>query len=90
MPAQESYCSWVCVCRLNHISPHHHYILQHLNRYFLIYVRVLSFFSTALVEGRGLAKGEIGMASIDLKRPELLLSQVCFRIECDAFHYLHC
>ena len=31
----------------------------------------------ALVEGRGLAKGEIGMASIDLKRPELVLSQVC-------------
>lgn len=30
----------------------------------------------ALVEGRGQAKGEIGMASIDLKRPELLLSQV--------------
>ncbi|XP_028395701.1 mutS protein homolog 4-like [Dendronephthya gigantea] len=29
----------------------------------------------ALVEGRGLAKGEIGMASLDLKRPELLLSQ---------------
>ena len=34
------------------------------------------FFSTAVVEGRGLAKGEIGMASIDLKRPELVLSQV--------------
>ena len=32
--------------------------------------------SVALVEGRGLAKGEIGMASIDLKRPELVLSQV--------------
>lgn len=29
----------------------------------------------AIVEGRGLAKGEIGMASIDLKRPELILSQ---------------
>jgi hypothetical protein len=29
----------------------------------------------ALVEGRGLAKGEIGMASFDLKRPELILSQ---------------
>ncbi len=28
------------------------------------------------VEGRGLAKGEVGMASLDLKRPELLLSQV--------------
>ena len=35
--------------------------------------------SAALVEGRGLAKGEIGMASLDLKRPELILSQVlCF------------
>ena len=33
---------------------------------------------TALVEGRGQAKGEIGMASIDLRRPELLLSQVGF------------
>lgn len=30
----------------------------------------------AIVEGRGLAKGEIGMASIDLKKPELILSQV--------------
>lgn len=30
----------------------------------------------AIVEGRGLAKGEIGMASIDLKKPELVLSQV--------------
>ncbi|XP_014778440.1 mutS protein homolog 4 [Octopus bimaculoides] len=29
----------------------------------------------ALVEGRGLAKGEIGMASIDLKCPVLVLSQ---------------
>ncbi|XP_027047285.1 mutS protein homolog 4-like [Pocillopora damicornis] len=29
----------------------------------------------AIVEGRGLAKGEIGMASIDLKKPELNLSQ---------------
>ncbi|XP_065836479.1 mutS protein homolog 4-like isoform X2 [Oscarella lobularis] len=29
----------------------------------------------ALVEGRGLARGEIGMASIDIKRPELFLSQ---------------
>ena len=32
---------------------------------------------SALVEGRGLAKGEIGMASLDLKHPELTLSQVC-------------
>ncbi|XP_069798495.1 mutS protein homolog 4 [Narcine bancroftii] len=29
----------------------------------------------AVVEGRGLARGEIGMASIDLKSPELVLSQ---------------
>ena len=42
----------------------------------------------ALVEGRGQAKGEIGMASIDLKRPELLLSQVQ---ACTAIaHYRHC
>ncbi|XP_072025616.1 mutS protein homolog 4-like [Amphiura filiformis] len=29
----------------------------------------------AIVEGRGLAQGEIGVASIDLKQPELILSQ---------------
>lgn len=29
----------------------------------------------ALVEGRGLARGEIGMASFNLKCPELVLSQ---------------
>lgn len=29
----------------------------------------------AVVEGRGLARGEIGMASIDLKSPQILLSQ---------------
>ena len=29
----------------------------------------------ALVEGRGLARGEVGMASIDLKQPVLVLSQ---------------
>ncbi|KAG1709722.1 MutS 4 [Nymphon striatum] len=29
----------------------------------------------ALVEGRGLARGEIGMACIDIKNPELILSQ---------------
>ncbi|XP_033642505.1 mutS protein homolog 4-like [Asterias rubens] len=29
----------------------------------------------AIVEGRGLAQGEIGLASIDLKQPELILSQ---------------
>lgn len=32
---------------------------------------------TAIVEGRGVARGEIGMAYIDLKRAVLLLSQVC-------------
>ncbi len=31
---------------------------------------------TAVVEGRGHARGEIGMASIDLKSPVLVLSQV--------------
>ena len=31
---------------------------------------------SAIVEGRGLAKGEVGVASIDLKEPVLLLSQV--------------
>ncbi len=34
---------------------------------------------SAIVEGRGLASGEVGMASIDLKRPELVLSQVGVR-----------
>ena len=34
-----------------------------------------SFVVVAIVEGRGLAKGEIGMASIDMKKPELILSQ---------------
>ena len=29
----------------------------------------------AIAEGRGLAKGEVGMASIDLKQPVLTLSQ---------------
>lgn len=29
----------------------------------------------AVVEGRGLARGEIGMASIDLKSPQIILSQ---------------
>lgn len=33
-------------------------------------------FVPAVVEGRGLAKGEVGLASIDLKRPEVILSQV--------------
>ena len=33
----------------------------------------------AIVEGRGLAKGEIGMASIDVKKPELILSQVSYQ-----------
>ncbi|XP_061325780.1 mutS protein homolog 4 isoform X2 [Pezoporus flaviventris] len=29
----------------------------------------------AVIEGRGLARGEVGMASIDLKNPEVILSQ---------------
>ena len=40
----------------------------------------LNAYFSAIVEGRGLAKGEIGMASIDLKKPELVLSQVCHQI----------
>ena len=36
------------------------------------------FVHAAIVEGRGHARGEIGMASIDLKSPELHLSQVCY------------
>ena len=35
----------------------------------------LLFFIAAVVEGRGLARGEIGMASMDLRCPELVLSQ---------------
>ena len=38
------------------------------------YMYVLSLIA-AIVEGRGLARGEIGMASMDLKCPELVLSQ---------------
>ena len=34
------------------------------------------FFNLAVVEGRGLAKGEIGMAAINLKGSELSLFQV--------------
>lgn len=37
---------------------------------------LLRLFCVAIVEGRGLARGEIGMAYIDLKRPVLYLSQV--------------
>ena len=33
-------------------------------------------FLEALVEGRGQAKGEIGLASVDLRRPVLILCQV--------------
>jgi hypothetical protein len=29
----------------------------------------------AVVEGRGLARGEIGIASIDIKSPQIILSQ---------------
>lgn len=32
-------------------------------------------FVIAIVEGRGLARGEVGMATLDLKKPELVLSQ---------------
>jgi len=46
-----------------------------------LYSRMVSFAGgklyvlIAIVEGRGLAKGEVGMASIDLKHPLLTLSQ---------------
>lgn len=33
------------------------------------------FYISAIVEGRGLARGEIGMATLDLKKPEMVLSQ---------------
>jgi DNA mismatch repair protein MSH4 len=36
---------------------------------------MLFFFIIAVVEGRGLARGEVGMASLDLKNPVLTLSQ---------------
>ena len=32
-----------------------------------------------MVERHGLAKGEIGMACIDMKKPELILSQVSYQ-----------
>ena len=35
----------------------------------------MCFHLSAIAEARGLARGEIGMASIDLKRPVLILSQ---------------
>lgn len=35
----------------------------------------LVWFVKAIVEGRGLARGEIGMASLDLKSPVLMMSQ---------------
>ena len=41
---------------------------------YLVYL-ILLFLSSAVVEGRGLARGEIGMASIDLKCPVLAMSQ---------------
>ncbi len=55
------------------------------------------FIPAAVVEGRGLATGEVGLASIDLKRPELVLSQVvcvhpllhcCCQSVCSSFSYL--
>ncbi|KAM4722963.1 mutS protein homolog 4 [Rhinophrynus dorsalis] len=51
-----------------------------LTRYSVTTSSALSAKSTAsvivaVVEGRGLARGEIGMASLDLKNPEVILSQ---------------
>lgn len=42
----------------------------------MIYLLMPHYLLLALVEGRGHARGEIGMASIDLKNPILILSQV--------------
>lgn len=47
-------------------------MLVSFNLFSLKYFNAVS----AIVEGRGHARGEIGMASIDLKNPELILSQV--------------
>lgn len=41
---------------------------------------LLYFYTLAVVEGRGLAKGEIGITSFDLKGSELVLSQVSISI----------
>ena len=47
-----------------------------LRWYFLKQIQyTFSFLSSALVEGRGMARGEVGMASIDLRKPTLILSQ---------------
>ena len=44
----------------------------------------------ALVEGRGQAKGEVGLATIDLKNPVLFLSQVSMsnNYRVDSINYL--
>jgi DNA mismatch repair protein MSH4 len=49
-------------------------MLWDLFRWSLNHINV-SFFIIAVVEGRGLARGEVGMASLDLKNPVLTLSQ---------------
>ena len=50
---------------------------SHNCKRWLTYISVKQWwYNLAVVEGRGLAKGEVGVASIDLKEPVLLLSQV--------------
>ena len=40
-----------------------------------VVIVIINYLIIAIVEGRGLARGEIGMASINLKQPVLFLSQ---------------
>ena len=52
-----------------------HYIQIYVHTQYFTYDTFDFLFSEAIVEGRGLARGEIGMTSIDLKCPILTLSQ---------------
>ena len=61
-----------CACSCVHILG--------ISLYYGLLSSQLLWFS-AVVEGRGHARGEIGMASIDLKNPLLTLSQVSLKIE---------
>lgn len=49
----------------------------------------------AVIEGRGLARGEVGMASIDLKNPEVVLSQFAdnttyAKVNLDIYLHISC